>query len=55
MFFGMGGRRGGGGQNRKRGKDVVYQLGVTLDEMYNGATRKLSVQKKSLCDKCSGR
>lgn len=37
MFFGMGSRRERHGP--RRGKDVVYQLSVTLDELYNGATR----------------
>lgn len=43
MFFGMGGGRPGRGQqsSRRRGKDVVYQMNVTLDELYNGSTRKV--------------
>ncbi|XP_013776149.1 dnaJ homolog subfamily A member 1-like [Limulus polyphemus] len=52
MFFGMG---GGGGRRERRGKDVVHQLGVTLEELYNGATRKLALQKNVICDKCEGR
>lgn len=51
MFFGGGGRQRG----PRRGKDVVHQLGVTLEELYNGATRKLAVQKNVVCDKCEGR
>lgn len=38
----------------RRGKDVYYQLGVTLEQLYNGATKKLSVNKKKCCDKCNG-
>ena len=38
-----------------RGKNVVHQLPVTLEEMYNGATRKLSLQKNVICDRCEGR
>ena len=38
-----------------RGKNVVHQLPVTLEEMYNGATRKLSLQKNVICDRCDGR
>jgi DnaJ family protein A protein 1 len=30
-------------------------MNVTLDELYNGATRRLSIQKKVLCEKCEGR
>lgn len=53
MFFG-----GGGGMRKereRRGKNVVHQLQVTLEELYNGATRKLSLQKNVVCDKCEGR
>lgn len=54
MFFGMGGNRGQRDRGPKRGKDVVYQMSVTLEELYNGTTRKLSIQKKVICDKCEG-
>ncbi|XP_035272826.1 dnaJ homolog subfamily A member 4-like [Anguilla rostrata] len=50
MFFGGGGRM----QRERRGKNVVHQLSVTLDEMYNGATRKLGLQKNVICEKCDG-
>ncbi|XP_063053816.1 dnaJ homolog subfamily A member 1 isoform X2 [Engraulis encrasicolus] len=50
MFFGGGGRT----QRERRGKNVVHQLGVTLEEMYNGATRKLGLQKNVICEKCDG-
>ncbi|KAG9281004.1 dnaJ homolog subfamily A member 4 [Astyanax mexicanus] len=52
MFFGGGG--GGRGQRERRGKNVVHQLGVTLEEMYNGSTRKLGLQKNVVCEKCDG-
>ncbi|XP_073328954.1 dnaJ homolog subfamily A member 4 [Pagrus major] len=50
MFFGGGGRM----QRERRGKNVVHQLGVTLDEIYKGATRKLGLQKNVICEKCDG-
>ncbi|XP_030221258.1 dnaJ homolog subfamily A member 1 [Gadus morhua] len=50
MFFGGGGRT----QRERRGKNVVHQLSVTLDEMYNGGTRKLGLQKNVICEKCEG-
>ncbi|KAG9341260.1 hypothetical protein JZ751_019701 [Albula glossodonta] len=50
MFFGGGGRM----QRERRGKNVVHQLGVTLEEMYSGATRKLGLQKNVICEKCDG-
>lgn len=30
-------------------------MSVTLEELYNGATRKLALQKSIICDKCEGR
>ena len=54
MFFGGGGGRRGG-QREKRGKDVIHQLGVTLEDLYNGCTKKLALQKNVICDKCEGR
>lgn len=50
MFFGGGGRM----QRERRGKNVVHQLSVTLEELYNGATRKLGLQKNVICEKCDG-
>lgn len=41
-------------QRERRGKNVVHQLSVTLDEMYNGSTRKLGLQKNIICDSCEG-
>ncbi|KAL7980351.1 hypothetical protein Chor_014680 [Crotalus horridus] len=50
MFFG-----GGGRMNReRRGKNVVHQLSITLEDLYMGATRKLALQKNVICDKCKG-
>lgn len=37
------------------GKNVVHQLGVTLEELYNGSTRKLGLQKNVICEKCDGK
>ncbi|KAH3866354.1 dnaJ homolog subfamily A member 1-like [Dreissena polymorpha] len=52
MFFGGGGRRQRGPE---KGKDVVHPLKVALEDLYNGATRKLSLKKKVICAKCEGR
>ncbi|CAF3400257.1 unnamed protein product [Rotaria sp. Silwood2] len=51
MFF------GGSFGNRQdnRGKNLVHQLAVSLEELYNGAVRKLALQKNIICDKCEGR
>ncbi|XP_061077898.1 dnaJ homolog subfamily A member 4-like [Conger conger] len=50
MFFGGGSRM----QRERRGKNVVHQLPVTLEEVYSGATRKLGLQKNVICEKCDG-
>ncbi|XP_051993987.1 dnaJ homolog subfamily A member 1-like [Xyrauchen texanus] len=51
MFFGGGGRI----HRERKGKNVVHQLTVSLEDLYNGATRKLAVQKNIICEKCEGR
>lgn len=51
MLFGGHGRR----QQSNRGKDVVHQLKVSLEDMYNGTTKRLSLQKNVICSKCEGR
>jgi DnaJ family protein A protein 2 len=56
-FFGGGGGffGGGGGQRIKRTPDVQFRLGVTLTEMYKGATKKLKIKRRVLCDECFGK
>lgn len=51
LFFGGGGRRPKG---KKRGEDVVTQLKVTLEQIYNGAMRKLAINKDVVCETCDG-
>lgn len=55
MFFGGGGGSFGGSRQENRGKDLVHQLGVSLEDLYNGAVRKLALQKNVICDKCEGK
>lgn len=52
MLFG-----GGGGRRRQpdKGKDVIHKLKVSLEDMYNGTTKRLSLQKNVICTKCNGR
>jgi DnaJ family protein A protein 2 len=48
----------GGFSNRKgekrRGDDLVHQLQVTLEDLYNGKKTKLQVTKDVICPKCNG-
>lgn len=37
-----------------RGKDVHHQLSVTLEELYKGCERKLSLEKNIICEDCKG-
>jgi len=51
MFFGGGSHR----RRERKGKDVIHQLSVSLEELYNGTVRKLALQKNVVCEKCEGR
>lgn len=62
MFFG-GQRRGGGGggsARRRRGEDVNHPIKVSLEDLYNGKTVKLAVNRQVLvgepkmCSACDG-
>ena len=39
---------------RPKGRDVVHQLRASLEELYNGTKKKLSLNRKELCPKCDG-
>mmetsp|Transcript_107104 Transcript_107104/g.313216 ORF Transcript_107104/g.313216 Transcript_107104/m.313216 type:complete len:520 (+) Transcript_107104:106-1665(+) len=64
-FFGGGGRRGGGGGGRRRQKtkDVVQPLKCTLEQIYNGQTKKMAITRQVIdkqkgvvtCSDCDGR
>ncbi|XP_031502562.1 dnaJ protein homolog 2-like [Nymphaea colorata] len=55
-FFG-GGFGGGSsrGRRQKRGEDVVHTLKVSLEDLYNGTSKKLSLSRNVLCPKCKGK
>ena len=50
-LFGMG---MGGSRRRKRGEDTIYPLKVTLEDLYNGKTSKLNLNKTVICKACDG-
>ncbi|KAG8363425.1 hypothetical protein BUALT_Bualt19G0021300 [Buddleja alternifolia] len=55
-FFGGGFSGGRGSRSRKRrGEDVVHPLRVSLEDLYNGTTRKLSISRNILCPNCKGK
>jgi len=53
-IFGGGGSRRRANEKRK-GEDVVFPLKVTLDELYNGMTKKLRLTKSVICKDCEGK
>ncbi|OAY71583.1 DnaJ protein [Ananas comosus] len=58
QFFG-GGSFGGGGSSRghrqRKGEEVVHSLKVSLEDLYNGTSKKLSLSRNVLCPKCKGK
>ena len=52
LFGGGGGRRQQ--PRERRGENVVHKLKVSLEEMYSGGVRKLSLSRNIKCDTCSG-
>lgn len=38
----------------RKGKDVVHQLNVTLEDLYKGTIKKLALQKNVICSACQG-
>lgn len=42
------------GRRKKQGDDVVHSLKVSLEDLYNGTSKKLSLSRNVLCPKCKG-
>ena len=49
--FGSGGF---GAPKRKKGQDSVIPYEVTLEDLYNGKSVKMNLEKDALCSVCSG-
>ncbi|XP_019457496.1 PREDICTED: dnaJ protein homolog [Lupinus angustifolius] len=52
--FGSGGGSRGG-RRQRRGEDVVHPLKVSLDDLYLGTSKNLSLSRNALCSKCTGK
>ncbi|MCO5594394.1 hypothetical protein L7F22_048424 [Adiantum nelumboides] len=44
-----------GSRRKRRGEDVVHALKVSLEDVYNGSSKKLSLSRNILCPKCKGK
>ncbi|KAI7734719.1 hypothetical protein M8C21_015426 [Ambrosia artemisiifolia] len=50
-FFGGGGGGSSRGRRQRRGEDVVHPLKVSLEDLYNGTSKKLSLSRNVICSK----
>jgi len=55
MMFGGGMGGMGGGRQSNKTKPMVHKLGVTLEELYSGKTRKLAATRDIICSGCGGK
>ena len=55
MMFGGGMGGMGGGRQSNKSKPMIHKLGVTLEELYSGKTRKLAATRDVICSGCSGK
>tara|TARA_R110000803_G_scaffold74903_4_gene139081 strand:+ start:9675 stop:10766 length:1092 start_codon:yes stop_codon:yes gene_type:complete len=53
-FGGRSGRNPFGGQREKRGQDILFNMKVTLEDVFNGITKKFKYNRKSACGSCNG-
>ena len=55
----FGGAFGGGGRSRptgpRKGKDIMHNIKVTLEDLYKGKVTKLALNKTVLCGPCNGK
>lgn len=54
FFGGGGGMRSQRPRGPQKGQDVLHALKVSLEELYNGATRKIRVTRTRICQSCDG-
>jgi DnaJ-class molecular chaperone len=46
---------GGSFQQQKRTKDLIFRMGVTLSDLYNGVIKKLAINREIICKTCEGK
>ncbi|CAG8546978.1 30005_t:CDS:2 [Racocetra persica] len=52
-LFSFGGS--GGHSRQRRGKDIIKPFSVTLEDLYNGKTTRISLQRDVVCSLCHGK
>lgn len=55
MFFGGGGGGRRGPQGPQKGEDIVHPIKASLEDLYNGKTTRLAINRNKLCEDCEGR
>jgi len=53
-FFGGGQQRGGGGRRVSKGSNLRIKVRLSLEEIANGAEKKIKVNKQVICGTCDG-
>jgi len=48
------GGRASRSQRGRRGRDIQYEIDLTLEEAYTGVTKKIKVPRNDLCKNCNG-
>lgn len=54
IFAGFGFDSGRRRSYQPRGRDLGYEVEITLEDVFKGATKKLEIDKFGVCEKCSG-
>ena len=53
-MFSFGPGAGGRGRQQGKGEDSVIPYEVTLEDLYNGKTVKMNMEKEAVCGQCKG-
>ena len=53
-IFGSGMGQRGGGRRVQRGRDIQYEVDISLEEAYHGISKKIKVPRYEFCKNCQG-
>jgi molecular chaperone DnaJ len=54
FFGGFGGGFSGTPRRQRRGRDMVYQLSITLEDAYFGPKKEVEIERREACPDCEG-